>query len=95
MHGGVPPAVAFDWLGDRVFFSEVSAPELLTNGSGYGTFDQETTAPWIAAMAAANAKSGAQQQNLTFEVEPGAMLRYPRWGIRLHCAKTPDPTVHM
>ncbi|TFK74366.1 hypothetical protein BDN72DRAFT_833278 [Pluteus cervinus] len=88
-HGGLPPAVNFPYNDDMVFFSETILSQLMPNGSGFGTFNTSTTAASI-----------ELQQNTTnrniLDVtmnDPGMLIRYPRWGVRIHCAKVTDPNL--
>ncbi|KAL0949015.1 hypothetical protein HGRIS_009111 [Hohenbuehelia grisea] len=85
-HGGLPPPISFPWEEDSVFFSETTRSQLLPNGSGFGTFDANTTAPTINTKPdGSNWGSGSPES-----VSPGQVIRYPRWGIRIHCRKIPD-----
>ncbi|KAF8811878.1 hypothetical protein BYT27DRAFT_7088549 [Phlegmacium glaucopus] len=87
-HGGLPAVVSFQWKNDSVYFSEVILPQLLPNGSGFGTFDTASTAPSI------NVNTSLSQTATSVPstgVEVGSVLRFPRWGIRIKCAKITDP----
>ncbi|GLB33262.1 hypothetical protein LshimejAT787_0101460 [Lyophyllum shimeji] len=86
-HGGLPPVVSFDWNGDTVYFSETILSQLLSNGSGFGTFATETADPSL--------KLHSTTQPTGDAIEPGAVLRFPRWGTRIHCAKIPDPEINI
>jgi len=85
-HGGLPPVVSFKWNDDTVYFSEAVASQLLQNGSGFGTFDTNTTDP--------SSNNNSHWQNSTTgilnDMKSGSILRFPRWGIRMHCTKLPD-----
>ncbi|KAF8663578.1 hypothetical protein AX16_000922 [Volvariella volvacea WC 439] len=88
-HGGLPPVVSLQWENDTVYFSETIMSQLMPNGSGFGTFDTRTT----------DASIDVDDQvvpariniNDRTAMEPGVMLRYPRWGLRVRCAKLTDP----
>ncbi|KAF7313376.1 hypothetical protein HMN09_00493300 [Mycena chlorophos] len=84
-HSSLPNAVSFIWENDTVYFAETTLSQLLPGGTGFGTFDANTTTASI-------------QQNSTQlvatsgdTVQPGWTLRYPRWGLRIQCAKSADP----
>ncbi|KAF9464261.1 hypothetical protein BDZ94DRAFT_1216732 [Collybia nuda] len=83
-HGGLPPVVTFDYQGDTIYFSEVILSQLLPNGSGFGTFESTTTMPVAQQKEQKEIKVDAAKT-----VDPGWTLRFPRWGIRMHCAKIP------
>ncbi|KAF8811858.1 hypothetical protein BYT27DRAFT_7088513 [Phlegmacium glaucopus] len=87
-HGSLPAVVSFEWNNDPVYFSEVIFSQLLPNGSGFGTFDTASTAPSI------NVNTSLLQTANSVPstgVEVGSVLRFPRWGIRIKCAKITDP----
>ncbi|KAJ6543867.1 hypothetical protein B0H19DRAFT_1168706 [Mycena capillaripes] len=83
-HGALPPTVSFPWENETVYFSETTLDQLLPNGSGFGTFEVNTTAASII-------QTTSSQQNPNDLVDAGVLLRYPRWGIRIHCTKFSDP----
>ncbi|KAJ7087271.1 hypothetical protein B0H15DRAFT_843326 [Mycena belliarum] len=82
-HGALPAAVSLPWDQDNVYFSETIRPQLLPDGSGFGTFQVNSTA--------ASLETIPVQQTNGDSADSGAVLRYPRWGIRIHCAKFADP----
>ncbi|KAJ7241979.1 hypothetical protein C8J57DRAFT_1367999 [Mycena rebaudengoi] len=84
-HGAIPPAVSFMYENDSIYFSETSRSQFLSNGSGFGTFEVNTTA------AAIESDKFGQVTDLGASTEAGVLLRYPRWGIRIHCEKFTDP----
>ncbi|KNZ77671.1 hypothetical protein J132_04490 [Termitomyces sp. J132] len=88
-HGGLPPVVSFSWGSDTIYFSETIMSQLLPNGSGFGTFDTETTDPSLNLSPSVNFDNGPE------EVFPGSVLRFSKWGIRIRCAKLPDPDVNL
>jgi len=46
VHGGLPPVVSFPWQNNSmIYFSEVVLSQLVTNGSGFGTFETAATTP--------------------------------------------------
>ncbi len=73
-----------------VYFSEAISSQFVEGGSGFGTFEEETTTPSLDAQDTKEVSLSA-----TVAVDPGSLLRYPRWGIRTHCEKLPDPAVNM
>ncbi|KAK0231351.1 hypothetical protein IW262DRAFT_1262876 [Armillaria fumosa] len=84
-HGSLPAAISYPWNNDTVYFSEASLSQFLPDGSGFGTFTENTTTPTRSTDTASvpnDFSSGA--------IQPGSLLRYPRWGIRIHCEKIPD-----
>ncbi|KAF8919143.1 hypothetical protein CPB85DRAFT_881024 [Mucidula mucida] len=89
-HGSLPPAISYPWEGDMVYFSEAISSQFVEGGSGFGTFEEETTTPSLDAQDTKEVSLSA-----TVAVDPGSLLRYPRWGIRTHCEKLPDPAVNI
>ncbi|KDR76712.1 hypothetical protein GALMADRAFT_139606 [Galerina marginata CBS 339.88] len=89
MHGSMPPVVSFAWKNDTIYFSEVIPSQLVAGGAGFGTFLQYTTA-------STNASVQDPEADLSSNgVALGAVLRqviavFPRWGIRIKCAKIPE-----
>ncbi|PBK73185.1 hypothetical protein ARMSODRAFT_881019 [Armillaria solidipes] len=86
-HGSLPPAISYPWNNDTVYFSEASLSQFLPDGSGFGTFTENTTTPTRSTNTATVATDFS-----TGAIQPGSLLRYPRWGIRIHCEKIPDGT---
>ncbi|KAK0467718.1 uncharacterized protein EV420DRAFT_1742822 [Desarmillaria tabescens] len=85
-HRSLPTAISYPWNNDTAYFSEASLSQFLPGGSGFGTFTENTTTPtW-----STDFSSVATDSFNTNAVEPGSLLRYPRWGIRIHCEKVPD-----
>ncbi|KAK0191490.1 hypothetical protein F5146DRAFT_1048998 [Armillaria mellea] len=84
-HGSLPAAVSYPWNNDTVYFSEASLSQFLPGGSGFGTFTENTTTPTRSTNTASVATDSS-----TGAIQPGSLLRYPRWGIRIHCEKIPD-----
>ncbi|KAK7061328.1 hypothetical protein R3P38DRAFT_3489065, partial [Favolaschia claudopus] len=82
-HGGLPPAVSFQYQNDTVYFAETAKAQLIPNGSGFGTFDSNTTAASI------QTSDTSLSDNLGETVNAGVLLRYPRWGIRIRCKNIP------
>ncbi|KAJ7667582.1 hypothetical protein DFH06DRAFT_983175, partial [Mycena polygramma] len=82
-HGALPSPISFQWENDTVYFSETTKSQLLPNGTGFGTFEVNTTATSI--------QPDNAQQSPNESVAAGVILRYPRWGIRIHCAKFSNP----
>jgi len=44
-HGELPVVLSLNWKNESVFFSEVILSQLISGGSGFGTFDPTATAP--------------------------------------------------
>ncbi|KAG6886493.1 hypothetical protein C0992_003715 [Termitomyces sp. T32_za158] len=70
-HGGLPPTVSFSWNNDTVYFAETIMSQLLPNGSGFGTFDMETSDPSLKLRPPVTDDKGVD------DVLPGSILRYP------------------
>ncbi|KAJ7929139.1 hypothetical protein B0H13DRAFT_2248169 [Mycena leptocephala] len=85
-HGALPPAISFPWGNDSVYFAETSRSQLLPNGTGFGTFEVNTTAASIQTNNLQQNTNGPEKS-----VDAGMLLRYPRWGIRIHCTRFSDP----
>ncbi|KAF8883434.1 hypothetical protein BD779DRAFT_1443935 [Infundibulicybe gibba] len=97
-HGGLPPVVSFRWdledgESDDIYFSETVLSQLLPGGSGFGTFETATKLPEKEIKG--GEKTKATVNDPSKPVDPGNVLRYPRWGIRIHCTKLPDPSINM
>ncbi|KAJ7499386.1 hypothetical protein FB451DRAFT_1205266 [Mycena latifolia] len=84
-HGALPAAVSFSWENDTVYFSETTRSQLLPNGSGFGTFEVNATAASI------QTDPAQEISNDPDSADTGVLLRYPKWGIRIHCSKFADP----
>ena len=91
MRGGLTPPISFPWDNDTVYFSETSRSQLLPNGTGFGTFDGNATS----ASTDLDTSQTVGNNDPSKPVEPGVLLRYPRWGIRIHCEKIPDAQTNM
>lgn len=91
---------------DTIYFSETIASQLVPGGSGFGTFDADTTAASVEVKETRKTVTG----DMLTAVDPGVIVRYiqhirscivksqligipryPRWGLRIHCAKLTDP----
>ncbi|KDQ65143.1 hypothetical protein JAAARDRAFT_168055 [Jaapia argillacea MUCL 33604] len=80
--------VTFQYGNDTVYFAEPLLSQLMPGGHGLGTFDLNGTQTGMTdSDLMAEQNQGAQQ--------PGVLLRYPRWGIRIHCEKLSDPTLNL
>ncbi|KAK0216216.1 hypothetical protein IW262DRAFT_1276633 [Armillaria fumosa] len=86
-----PTAISYLWNNDTVYFSEASLSQFLPNGSGFGTLTENMTTP-TQDTDSANLPTGSFSTNA---VEPGSFLRYPRWGIRIHCEEIPDGSTNI
>ncbi|KAF8990223.1 hypothetical protein BDQ17DRAFT_1372225 [Cyathus striatus] len=95
-HGGLPSVSSFTHGNDTVYFAETIMSQLLPDGSGFGTFDEKMTA-----VSTDNDHDSTQQASVQIErtatssVEPGSTLRFPKWGIRIKCARIPDGNADM
>uniref|UniRef100_A0A0W0EVF4 Uncharacterized protein n=1 Tax=Moniliophthora roreri TaxID=221103 RepID=A0A0W0EVF4_MONRR len=77
----LPPYVVLkDKSGEDVYFAEVTRSQLLPGGSGFGTFANNVTR-------GTNPNRFQANDLKTAEALPGNVLRFPRWGIRMHCQK--------
>ncbi|SJL11073.1 uncharacterized protein ARMOST_14474 [Armillaria ostoyae] len=85
-HRSLPTAISYQWNNDTVYFSEASLSQFLPDGSGFGTLTEDATTP----TQGTDSASLATDSFNTNAVDPGSFLRYPRWGIRIHCEKVPD-----
>ncbi|KAF8890375.1 hypothetical protein BD779DRAFT_1610820 [Infundibulicybe gibba] len=97
-HGGLPPVVSFKWdledgESDDIYFSETVLSQLLPGGSGFGTFETATKLPEKEIKGGEKTKTTVNDPSKP--VDPGNVLRYPRWGIRIHCTKLPDPSINI
>ncbi|KAK0216238.1 hypothetical protein IW262DRAFT_1449725 [Armillaria fumosa] len=90
-HRSLPTAISYPWNNDTVYFSEASLSQFLPDGSGFGTLTENVTTPTLGTDSA----SVAIDSLSTHPVEPGSFLRYPRWGIRIHCEKVPDGSTNI
>ncbi|KDQ10056.1 hypothetical protein BOTBODRAFT_178430 [Botryobasidium botryosum FD-172 SS1] len=80
----LPQAITFPWNNDPIYFSEALASQLLPNGTGFGTFDNS-----------AGLGMGANPENLASDKTTGAVLKWPRWGLRTKCTSLPDPQTNI
>ncbi|KAF7331706.1 hypothetical protein MKEN_00050400 [Mycena kentingensis (nom. inval.)] len=85
-HGNLPSPVMLQWEEDTVYFAETTLSQLLPGGTGFGTFDSDTTA----ATTQLDIKQATENSG-NRDVSAGMVLRYPRWGIRIRCTKSTDP----
>ncbi|KAF8954430.1 hypothetical protein BDZ97DRAFT_1865139 [Flammula alnicola] len=85
LESSLPSVVSLSWNNDSVYFSEVTLSQLIPGGSGFGTFETGTTSPSLGLK-----PQDPMQAVPSNSVEPGSILRFPRWGIRIKCAKIPD-----
>ncbi|KAF8883443.1 hypothetical protein BD779DRAFT_1802002 [Infundibulicybe gibba] len=65
----------------------------MASGSGFGTFETATKLPEKEIKG--GEKTKATVNDPSKPVDPGNVLRYPRWGIRIHCTKLPDPSINI
>jgi len=100
--------VKIHWGDDDVYFGEVTAAELTPGGHGHGTFNINSSTVDIPPRTD-NPFAGSNDNTATGELircvvgvlgEKGTQaglttFRIPRWGIRIHCEKLPDPLVYM
>jgi len=78
VHGGLPPVVSFPWKNDAmIYFSEVVLSQLVTNGSGFGTFETAATAPTANVTGAVGTQfSMSQLEHAALGLERGSLLRW-------------------
>jgi hypothetical protein len=69
-HGALPPALSFPWGNDSVYFAETSRSQLLPNGTGFGTFEVNTTAASIQTNNLQQNTNGPEKS-----VDAGVLLR--------------------
>lgn len=78
---------------DMVYFSEVVGSQLVPEGSGFGTF-QSTTAANASGALSGLGGSWKDDQDISagpvVELQPGAVMSFPRWGVRIQCEKVTD-----
>ncbi|KAF9526688.1 hypothetical protein CPB83DRAFT_769770 [Crepidotus variabilis] len=75
---------------DMVYFAEVITNQLVPGGSGFGTFEDPTASVNGSSALIGGIGSWATETLASgpiVELEPGSVLRFPRWGIRIHCEK--------
>ncbi|KAJ8085959.1 hypothetical protein PM082_004778 [Marasmius tenuissimus] len=85
--GNLPPAISLRHQNEDIYFAEVSPGQLSPDGSGFGTFDQDTTA--------ASIDTGGASERAFSQAEPGTILRFPRWGIRIRCKRVSNGNVNI
>ncbi|KAF9268361.1 hypothetical protein L218DRAFT_854066 [Marasmius fiardii PR-910] len=86
--GNLPPSLTINYKGEDVYFAEVSAGQLRSDSTGFGTFKQETTA------ASLHTQNNTGRQ-FSADTSPGTTLRFPRWGIRIQCKKVSNGDVNI
>ncbi|KAK7039233.1 hypothetical protein VNI00_010138 [Paramarasmius palmivorus] len=85
----LPPYVVLkDGRGEDVYFAEVTRSQLLPDGSGFGTFAPNVTRGTRPDEFKSNDLKSAQAL-------PGNILRFPRWGIRIHCQRLSNGNVNI
>ncbi|KAF9033113.1 hypothetical protein BJ165DRAFT_758466 [Panaeolus papilionaceus] len=88
VHGNLPPPLSFRYHNDTVYFAEITQSQLQPGGTGFGTFD------WDEKKAKVSQVDAIEPQNRTTDaddpIEPGAVLVFPRWGLRTHCERIPN-----
>ncbi|KDQ10052.1 hypothetical protein BOTBODRAFT_36497 [Botryobasidium botryosum FD-172 SS1] len=82
----LPHAVSLPWENDQVYFSEAYTDQLIRNGSGYGMFDGQNKLKF---------KTDRTLEGLTPKGLKGAILRWPRWGLRVKCISLPNPNTNI
>ncbi|KIY63410.1 hypothetical protein CYLTODRAFT_432999 [Cylindrobasidium torrendii FP15055 ss-10] len=90
-HGGLPSAVSHKWEGEEVYFSEAVTQQFVPDGAGFGTFNDDATSPSIDPLD----KVTGSFSGGGISVQTGSLLRFPRWGVRIHCDKIPDLGTNM
>ncbi|KAF9647470.1 hypothetical protein BDM02DRAFT_3270255 [Thelephora ganbajun] len=82
-------AVQMHWVNDDVYFGELTIAELTPGGHGQGTFNVNSS---ITISQPKVDDLFARSNNNTAISE---LIRMPRWGIRIHCEKLPDPQIYI
>lgn len=103
----MPAAAKIHWRDDDVYFGELTVAELTPGGSGHGTFDINSsttdTRPQADSLFARSSSNTATGELIRCVIRVlgekdttnSRRFRIPRWGIRVHCEKLPDPQVYM
>ncbi|KAL0571126.1 hypothetical protein V5O48_010834 [Marasmius crinis-equi] len=86
--GNLPPAITLDHNGEDIYFAEVAPAQLRPDGTGFGTFKQETTAASIDTNRVSSDISNS-------DTSSGTMLRFPRWGTRIRCKRISNGDVNI
>ncbi|PPR03325.1 hypothetical protein CVT24_012601 [Panaeolus cyanescens] len=89
VHGGLPTPLALTWNNETVYFAEVIQSQLQPNGSGFGTFETDSLVPKN------NPVVTTEKHNINSGLAPGAVLSFPRWGLRIHCELVPDLSTNL
>ncbi|CAA7269011.1 unnamed protein product [Cyclocybe aegerita] len=62
-------------------------PSQPQSDSGHDHHEEQEHADWL--------ERGFEQFSPPVELEPGSLIKFPRWGIRIKCAKIPDQQVNI
>ncbi|KAJ8488594.1 hypothetical protein ONZ45_g13895 [Pleurotus djamor] len=87
--GPPPTAFSYPWGEDQVYFAEATPSQLREDGAGFGVFNDSRSQ-----RNSDNSITNSDRVSPD-NVEIGTTLRYPRWGIRMHCSKVPNPERHL
>lgn len=90
----LPQAVAFhyDPLNSTVYFAEAYPSQLRTDGVALGTYNYNQTNMLSSGVRAPapNTTSGTNTDLFGDEALNGALVQFPKWGIRIECELLPD-----
>jgi len=94
---GSAPVISFNHSdsGDKLYFSEITFPELKVGGSGAGTFNMTPVRASVKEQKTDHSPTTGRKAHSLDVMDSGSIVRYPRWGIRIHCEKIPEPSVNM
>ena len=89
-HGPIASPVSLPWHNETIHFAEVVNSQLVPGGTGLGVFDIVDTNP-----RSLDTPEAWKVEATESGIAPGSLLRFPRWGIRIHCEKLEDPVHNM
>ncbi|KAF9645600.1 hypothetical protein BDM02DRAFT_490337 [Thelephora ganbajun] len=93
-YGRSPPdTVEFVNGNETVYLAQPSLSQFIPGGSGSGTFDANQTASISLRDTPNNTLALLTNKNTPESMS--AVLRYPQWGVRIHCEKLPNPKVNL
>jgi hypothetical protein len=88
-----PDTAEFIYGNETVYFAQPSLSQFVPGGSGAGTFNTNQSAS-INLRDTPNNTLALTSRNAP-KSDTGAVLRYPQWGVRIHCEKLPNPQVNL
>jgi hypothetical protein len=82
-HGGLPPAVSFQWNNDTVYFAEITPSQLQPDGTGFGTFELNSNTTTIPVKFGGSEPGNAlNAHGIPKTIDPGAILRFVHMSVR-------------